>query len=90
MCMARQRAATGAGEANWLRSAPVTPTKIMSRPASEPRPISPALPSTPRPKGISAAIRTVWPSATLIVTCTRRNAIEATASTRWMAWATIR
>ena len=41
MCIARQRAATGAGEANWLRSAPVTAVKIMSRPASEPMPMRP-------------------------------------------------
>lgn len=90
MCIARQRAATGAGEANWLRSAPVTPTKTMSRAAREPRPISPPLPSTPRLNGISAAIRTVCSRVSLMVMWIRRNAIEATAVTRWMPCATIR
>ena len=56
MCTARQRAATGAGDAKALRSAPVTAVKIMSRPAREPKPMSPLVPVTPRPKGISAAI----------------------------------
>ncbi len=90
MCMARQRAATGAGEAKALRSAPVMPTKIMSRPAAEPRPISPALPVTPSEKGITAAISVVWSRAIFVVMCSRRNAIEATAVVRCTAWPTIR
>ncbi len=85
MCMARQRAATGAGEANRLRRAPVMPTKIMSRPASEPRPIRPSAPVTPSEKGISAPSRVVWSSAILVVMCNSRNAIEATAVVRCTA-----
>ncbi len=52
--------------------------------------MSPALPFTPRLKGISAAIRTVWSSASLTVMWITRKAIEPTAVTRWMPWATIR
>lgn len=90
MCMARQRAATGAGVAKLLRRAPVMPTKIISRPASEPSPIRPPIPVTPSENGMIAAISCVWPSATLVVMCSSRNAIEATAVVRCTAWPTIR
>lgn len=97
MCMARQRAAIGAGEANWLRSAPVMPTKIMRYAAREPMPmrvalpgLAPPVPEKSQPKGSRAATQSAWSSASLTPMCMNRNAIEATAVTRWMPCATMR
>ncbi len=90
MCIARQRAATGAGVAKVPRRAPVMPTKTISRPAREPRPISPPMPVTPSENGTTAAITSVWSRAILVVMCRSRNAIEATAVVRCTAWPTIR
>ncbi len=90
MCIARQRAATGAGDAKTLRRAPVTAVKIMSSPAAEPRPTSPAMPVKPRLKGITAAMNRVWSSASLTVTCSSRKATEEMAVVRCTACATMR
>lgn len=90
MCTARQRAATGAGDAKALRSAPVMAVKIISRPAREPKPMSPLVPVRPSPKGISAATRVVWSRASLTVMCSRRKATEEIAVVLCTAWATSR
>lgn len=66
------------------------PTKTISSPASEPSPIRPPIPVTPREKGTTAAISRVWSSASFVAMCSSRNAIEATAVVRCTAWPTIR
>ncbi|MEV6934987.1 hypothetical protein AB0N19_11120 [Streptomyces sp. NPDC051132] len=48
------------------------------------------MPVTPSENGTAAAISPVWPSAILVVTCSRRKAIEATAVVRCTAWPMIR
>nr|MCF0103436.1 hypothetical protein [Streptomyces sp. MH191] len=90
MCIARQRAATGAGEAKALRRAPVMAVKTMRRPATEPSPMSMPMPVTPRLKGITAAMNCVWSSASLTVTCRSRKATEEMAVVRCTACATMR
>lgn len=90
MCIARQRAATGAGDANRLRRAPVMPTKIMSWLTRVPRPMRPPLLLKPSPNGMNAAIHVVWSRVSLIPMCSRRNEIEPTAVIRCTPWATIR
>ncbi len=96
MCMARQRAATGAGEAKRLRRMPVMPTKIISMPASVPRPIRKDRPVTASssvrasPKGSTAAIHVVWSRTSLMTMWMSRKTIEATAVVRCTACARIR
>ncbi|WP_354596931.1 hypothetical protein R1Y80_11080 [Streptomyces sp. JL1001] len=84
------RAALGEGWAKALRSAPVAAVTTISSPASEPKPISPAAPVTPRLKGMRAPIRATWPRATFTVPCSSRKPSAAMAVARWMPWQTIR
>ncbi|CAM5394978.1 hypothetical protein SCYAM73S_08577 [Streptomyces cyaneofuscatus] len=82
--------AAGEGWANALRRAPVAAVTTMSSPASEPKPISPAVPVTPRPKGMRAPIKDTWPRAIFTVPCSSRKPSAAMAVARWMPWQMIR